>query len=105
VGIASLSDSIIPYVAEYLLGMPNRGIHLGFIEKWWLVNPMAMIGIFIAWLWPRTKFPHAGACIIKHMGFSISHYNGQGRRVFKTVFIFYNSIVFISCGMHTLLRE
>jgi len=40
VGIASLSDCIIPYVAESLLDLPNRGIHLGFIEKWWLVKIM-----------------------------------------------------------------
>jgi len=25
-----------------LLGMPNRAIHIGFIEKWWLVNPLAI---------------------------------------------------------------
>lgn len=60
VGIATLSDSIIPYAAEWLLDMPNRGIHLGFIEKWWLVNPMAIAGIFLGWLWPRTKIAHTG---------------------------------------------
>lgn len=59
VGIATLSDSIIPYIAETMLGMPNRGLHLGFIEKWWLVNPLAIIGIAIAYFRPRTKFPHA----------------------------------------------
>jgi hypothetical protein len=39
--------------------MPNRGIHLGFIEKWWLVNPLAVVGVFIAYFRPNTKFPHA----------------------------------------------
>ena len=29
------------YLGEVLLKMLNRGIHLGFIEKWWLVNPLA----------------------------------------------------------------
>ncbi|MFA5343129.1 MAG: hypothetical protein WC381_04110 [Kiritimatiellia bacterium] len=60
VGIATLSDSLIPYVAEFLLDMPRRGVHLGFIEKWWLVNPMAMLGIAIGYLWPRTHFTHFG---------------------------------------------
>jgi len=64
VGIATLSDSLIPYVAEYLLGMPNRGIHLGLIEKWWLVNPLAFLGIAIAYARPRTKFPHAGHVLL-----------------------------------------
>ncbi|KPK64487.1 hypothetical protein AMJ83_01900 [candidate division WOR_3 bacterium SM23_42] len=60
VGIATLSDSLIPYVGELLLGMPNRGIHLGFIEKWWLINPLVALGIIIACIWPRTRIPHAG---------------------------------------------
>ncbi|MFA5150244.1 MAG: hypothetical protein WC318_06040 [Candidatus Omnitrophota bacterium] len=59
VGIATLSDSLIPYVAETMLGLPNRGIHLGFIEKWWLVNPLAIIGIAVAYYKPTTKFPHS----------------------------------------------
>jgi len=60
IGIATLSDSIIPYFGEWLLQLPNRGIHFGFIEKWWLVNPIAFLGIAIAWFWPKTHFPHAG---------------------------------------------
>jgi len=64
IGIATLSDCIIPYLGEYLLGLPNRGVHLGFIEKWWLVNPLAASGIAIAYCWPKTKFPHAGHVLL-----------------------------------------
>ncbi|MEW6686536.1 MAG: hypothetical protein AB1393_10085 [Candidatus Edwardsbacteria bacterium] len=64
VGIATISDSIIPYLGEIMLKMPNRGIHIGFIEKWWLVNPLAIIGIVIAYFRPRTKFPHVGHVLI-----------------------------------------
>jgi len=64
IGIATLSDSIIPYLGECLLGLPDRGLHLGFIEKWWLVNPMAAAGIVIACFWPKTKFPHAGHVLL-----------------------------------------
>ena len=60
IGIATLSDSVIPYLAESLLDMPRRQIHLGFIEKWWLINPLAIIGVVIAYFKPSTKFPHAG---------------------------------------------
>jgi hypothetical protein len=59
IGIATLSDSIIPYIGEAFLKMPNRGIHLGFIEKWWLVNPLAIIGVIVAYYKPTTKFPHS----------------------------------------------
>ena len=64
VGIATLSDSVIPYLGEILLRMPNRGVHLGFIEKWWLVNPLALLGVAIAYFRPSTKFPHAGHVLL-----------------------------------------
>jgi len=64
VGIATISDSIIPYIAEVMLNMPNKGIHIGFIEKWWLVNPLAFLGIAVAYFKPTTKFSHAGHVLI-----------------------------------------
>ncbi|MDD5422338.1 MAG: hypothetical protein PHT32_02810, partial [Candidatus Omnitrophica bacterium] len=64
VGIATLSDSIIPYLCEVLFKMPNRGIHIGFIEKWWIVNPLAIIGIAVAYFKPKTKFTHAGHVLL-----------------------------------------
>ncbi len=64
VGIATLSDSIIPFLGEILLDMPNREIHLGFIEKWWLVNPLAIIGVLFAYFKPTTKVPHAGHVLL-----------------------------------------
>lgn len=64
VGIATISDSVIPYLGEVLLNLPNRGIHLGFIEKCWLVNPSALLGIALACFRPTTKFPHAAHVLI-----------------------------------------
>jgi hypothetical protein len=64
VGIATLSDSLIPYFGEWMLGMPNRGVHLGFIEKWWLVNPLALVGIWLGCRWPRTRVTHAGHVLL-----------------------------------------
>jgi hypothetical protein len=89
VGTATLSDCILPFYGETLLGVsvPTEAkvhghagdqevadehgaesgrpdIHLGFIEEWYLVNPAAILGILIAWWRPRTKFPHAGHILI-----------------------------------------
>ena len=64
VGIGTLSDCVIPYIGEILLNMPNRGLHLGFIEKWWLVNPLAFAGIAFAYWRQETKFPHAGHVLL-----------------------------------------
>ena len=64
IGIATLSDCLLPYAGEWLLALPHRGLHLGFIEKWWLVNPLAFGGILIGFIWPHTKFPHAGHVLL-----------------------------------------
>ena len=64
IAIATLSDSIIPYLGEILLDLPNKGIHIGFIEEWWIVNPAALIGIAIGLWKPITKFPHSGHVLI-----------------------------------------
>lgn len=64
IGIGSFSDCIIPWFGEILLDLPNRGLHLGFIEKWWLVNPLAFAGIAFSLWKPSTKFPHAGHVLL-----------------------------------------
>jgi len=63
IGIATLSDAIIPYLGGSLLGI-KIGFHLGFIEKWWLVNPLALAGITIGYWKPTTKFPHMGHVLL-----------------------------------------
>ncbi len=90
IGIATVSDSIIPYLGEALLRMPNRGIHLGFIEKWWLVNPLALIGIVIAYFSPKTKFPHAGHVLLSTWAtlFHIIMAIGQSLNWFSYIIVF-----------------
>ncbi len=64
IGIATISDSLIPYVGEWLLDLPNRGVHIGFIEEPWFTNGAAFAGIAIAFLRPIPKFPHFGHVLI-----------------------------------------
>jgi len=93
VGVATLSDSIIPFFGESILGVaipteaqvhsdhPSGGlhtdkatdeqekhyepkIHIGFIEEWYIVNPAAILGVLIAYFLPRTKLPHAGHILV-----------------------------------------
>jgi hypothetical protein len=79
VGIATLSDSILPFFGEEILGavIPTeaavhshghetgsehkheRELHIGFIEEWYIVNPAALLGVLIAYFLPRSKLPHA----------------------------------------------
>ena len=93
VGIATLSDIVIPHIGVHVLGLDipshgevhhseagidehggeggegehsghGSGIHFGFIEEWYIVNPAALLGILIAYFFGRTKFPHAGHVLI-----------------------------------------
>ncbi len=101
VGIATISDSIIPYLGEILLGLPNRGVHIGFIEKWWLVNPLAIAGIAFAYFKPATKFPHALHVLFStwaslfHMLMALG--GALGRWSYFIIFIFLFLAVWVPC--------
>jgi len=107
VGIATLSDSVIPYIGEVLLDLPNKGIHLGFIEKWWLVNPLAFLGIAIAYFNPKTKFPHAGHVLLSTWAslFHIIMAMGGTIKLTSTliIFIFLFIAVLIPCCLSDII--
>jgi hypothetical protein len=94
IGIATLSDCVIPYLGELLLDMPHRDIHLGVVEKWWLVNPLAAAGIALAYFQPRTKFPHAGHVLLStwaslfHMTMALGEDVGPGTLAVIALFLF-----------------
>lgn len=91
IGISTLSDSLIPYAGELLLGMevqvhshdqshsqePDHDhaephgngsfvedAHIGFIEGWYVVIPAAILGTLVAYFKPWTKFPHAAHVLL-----------------------------------------
>jgi hypothetical protein len=101
VGIATLSDSVIPFLGEVMLDLPNKGIHLGFIEKWWLINPLAFLGITLAYFKPTTKISHAGHVFVSTWA-SLFHIimamEGEiNWLLFVIVFIFLFFAVWIPC--------
>jgi len=101
IGVATLSDSLIPYLGETLLNMPHRQVHIGFIEKWWLVNPLAIIGIMIAYYSPQTKFPHYGHVLLSTWA-SIFHIlmaagSGVSWLLYLPIFIFLFVSVWLPC--------
>lgn len=63
IGTCTISDAIIPYLAGESLSI-KIGFHVPFIEEWWLVNPLALIGIAIGYWKPTTKFPHSGHILV-----------------------------------------
>lgn len=101
IGIATLSDSIIPYAGEVILDLPNKGIHIGFIEKWWLVNPLAGAGILIAYFKPTTKFPHSGHVLLSTWASLFHIIMASGHTLnwlsYLVIFVFLFFAVWIPC--------
>ncbi len=60
IGIATLSDSIVPYFGEVFLGLEHPELHIGIIEMPLLINFAAIIGIFFSYFFRNTHFPHTG---------------------------------------------
>ena len=101
IGIATLSDSIIPYLGETLLNMPHRHEHIGFIEHAWLIFGAAAVGITIAYFNPTTKFPHAGHVLISTWASLFHVIMAKGDNVsfltYIAIFIFLFLAVWLPC--------
>lgn len=95
VAIGTVSDSLIPYLGEWLLGLPDSHAHIGFIDMWWLVNPLAVLGVVVAMVWPKTKLPHAGHVLLStgaslfHMIMAIGNHASPATMVLIPVILFF----------------
>ena len=72
IGIATLSDCLIPHWGEMLLGMEHSHMHLGIIEMPLIINFAALFGIGFAYWTPKTHFPHTGHVLLS-MAASLFH--------------------------------
>jgi len=79
IGIATISDAIIPYLGGALLDIEME-LHVPFIEKWW-INLLALIGIALGYWKQTTKVPHFGhvllstwASLFYFTAFGIAHW-------------------------------
>jgi hypothetical protein len=114
IGVATLSDSILPFFGEEILGAvvptesavhahmheeqidkehekheehSEKELHLGFIEEWYIVNPAALLGVLIAYFLPRSKLPHAFHILISTWA-SSAHIMMNTHQPLTTVLIF-----------------
>jgi len=53
IAITTAADSLLPYLGEWLLALPSRHVHVGFVEIWWLVPPLAIAGTAAGLAAPR----------------------------------------------------
>ncbi len=105
VGIATLSDSLIPYLGEILLNMPDRHAHIGFVEKWWLVNPLALIGILIAYYKPTTKFPHSGHVLLSTYASLFHMTMAMGASILWPSYIIVFAFLFVSVWLPCCMSD
>ena len=64
IGIATLSDCLVPYWGELLLGMEHAHLHLGIIEMPVIINLAALLGIGGAIISSKTHYPHGGHVLL-----------------------------------------
>ena len=87
-GTETASTTQVPGIREHL--------HLGFIEDWYVVNPAAILGIIIAYFWPRTRFPHAGHVLISTWASSFHVLMNTHRELTPMMFVGIFIVLFIA---------
>jgi len=106
-GIATLSDSLLPHLGEVMVGMEDSHAHVGFIEKWWLVHPIAILGIIVALVKPQTKMPHAGHVLLSSWASLFHILMAQGDMVsvsaYAVLFTFIVISVWIPCCLSDII--
>jgi hypothetical protein len=64
IGIATLSDCLVPYWGERLMGMEHAHAHIGIVEMPVIINLAALLGIGAAFFSSQTHFPHGGHVLL-----------------------------------------
>jgi hypothetical protein len=83
----------------------RKRLHLGFIEDWYVVNPAAILGIIIAWFWPRTKFPHAGHVLISTWASSFHVLMNTHRDLTPTMFVGIFAVLFVAVWLPCCISD
>jgi hypothetical protein len=109
VGIATLSDAVIPFVEGSTLSI-DIGFHLPFIEteafpylgipKWIVINAAAGIGIGIGYWKQFTKIPHSGHVLLSTWA-SLFYFTAFGTAswvpLLPLIFVFLFLAVWLPC--------
>lgn len=109
VGIATLSDAIIPFLGGASLSI-GIGFHAPFLEteafpylgvpKWVVINSAAVIGIALGYWKQFTKFPHSGHVLLSTWA-SLFYFTAFGTAAWlpllPLIFVFLFIAVWIPC--------
>jgi len=115
VGIATLSDAIIPFLEGSSLNI-SLGFHIPFLEtenfpylgvpKWVVINSAAVIGIAIGYWKQTTKFPHTGHVLLSTWA-SLFYFTAFGTAAWlpllPLIFVFLFLSVWIPCCLSDIV--
>jgi len=115
IGIATISDAIIPYLGGAMLNIEME-FHIPFIEtekmpflgieKWILINSAAVIGIAAGYLKSTTKIPHLGHVLLSTWA-SLFYFTAFGTAswipLLPLVFIFLFLAVWFPCCLSDII--
>jgi len=115
VGIATLSDAIIPFLEGAALNI-SLGFHAPFLEteafpylgvpKWVVINSAAVIGIAIGYWKQFTKFPHSGHVLLSTWA-SLFYFTAFGTAAWlpllPIIFVFLFLAVWIPCCLSDIV--
>jgi len=115
VGIATLSDAVIPFLGGSTLNI-GIGFHAPFLEteafpylgvsKWVVINSAAAIGIAIGYWKQTTKFPHTGHVLLSTWA-SLFYFTAFGTAAWlpllPIIFVFLFLAVWLPCCLSDIV--
>jgi len=115
VGIATLSDAVIPFLGGSTLNI-GIGFHAPFLEteafpylgvsKWVVINAAAAIGIGIGYWKQTTKFPHTGHVLLSTWA-SLFYFTAFGTAAWlpllPIIFVFLFLAVWLPCCLSDIV--
>jgi len=105
VGIGTLSDIVLPYLGGRLMGA-HMHLHIGFIEHWWLVNPLALAGVGLALWRPWTKLPHTGHMFLStwaSLFYLTAHGEAEWLPLLPVIFVVLFVAVWLPCCLSDII--
>jgi len=104
IGIATISDAIIPYLGGSLLHVQME-FHVPFMEEWW-INLLALAGVAIGYWKQVTRVPHFGHVLLSTWA-SLFYFTAFGIAswipLLPFIFLFLFLAVWIPCCMSDIV--
>jgi hypothetical protein len=104
IGIGTLSDILLPHLGGILVGAEMHAVHIGFIDHWYIVNPLALAGVGVALWRPHTKLPHMGHVLLSTWA-SMFYLTAHGEAVWLPLLPAIFAVLFVAVWVPCCLSD